>query len=131
MTPPRRIRLVLPYPPSANNYWRSITIRGQGRVIVSAEARAYKAAVTALARGYHPLTGPLELLVRVYRPRRVGDLDNTLKVLADALKGACFEDDSQIERIRAERYDDKTDPRAELELTELGAAGLPLFQSKE
>lgn len=105
---------VLPYPPSANAYWRSV----RGRVLVSAEARAYKQKVQLLAkkqRGHvlwDALTaGPVAVTISVYRPRKIGDLDNTLKVLLDALKGVAFEDDSQVVELIATRSDDAANPR--------------------
>lgn len=105
--------LVLPYPPSANAYWRVV----KGRPIVSREARAYKTKVALLARKElgpmaEPKRGPLHITVSVYRPRKVGDLDNTLKVLLDSLRGIAFLDDSQIIAIDARRADDAANPRA-------------------
>ena len=46
------ITLTLPYPVSANVYWRSFVPRGHSRAIVtlSDEAKAYKAAVGKLVR---------------------------------------------------------------------------------
>ncbi|WNZ64194.1 hypothetical protein QEG98_11265 [Myxococcus sp. MxC21-1] len=61
MTCPRaEVRLVLPYPPSANDYWRPAKGRG---LVPSDEAKAYKARVAqvaALAR-VQPLHGPVRL----------------------------------------------------------------------
>jgi Holliday junction resolvase RusA-like endonuclease len=61
------------------------------------------------------LGGPLGVKLYVYRPRRRGDLDNTLKVILDALNGIAWVDDGQIEMLHVERFDDKTNPRVELE----------------
>lgn len=107
------IHLTLPYPPSANVYWRA----WKGRMLVSREARAYKAGVLArckLMRLGKPLTGAVALFVRVYRPRRVGDLGNRLKVLEDALQGIAFEDDDQVIEVHMWREDDKENPRVEV-----------------
>lgn len=105
--------LALPYPPTANLYWRVI----RGRPVKSKAARDYQTKVALLARaalgpGVRPLTGELKVSVNVYRPRRLGDLDNTLKVLLDALRGIAYEDDSQIVHIEARRADDAANPRA-------------------
>lgn len=118
------MRLVLPYPPSANRYWRSF----RNRVVVSDEARAYKARVAAecrvqlgtLATFQEPFHGPVAVVVHVYRPRKRGDLDNTLKVLLDALKGIAFVDDDQVVDLHAIRGDSKGNPRAEVEIREVG-----------
>lgn len=107
-----RQTLRLPYPPSANNYWRYVN----GRVLVSREARSYKTGVKlrALTAGWQPLQGPVCVFVTAFRPRRIGDLENTLAVLLDGIQGAAYENDSQIVEIHAFRMDDATDPRIEV-----------------
>ena len=108
--------ITLPVPPSANVYWRLF----RGRNVVSAEARAYKNDAAWLARAAgmaEPLTGDVALTVRWYRERKAGDLSNRLKILEDALQGVAYVNDSQIVRIVAERYDDKRNPRVEVEVT--------------
>jgi Holliday junction resolvase RusA-like endonuclease len=50
----------------------------------------------------------------VYRPQKRGDLDNTLKILVDSMKGIIYHDDEQVTVIHAERYDDKKNPRVDL-----------------
>lgn len=111
-----QISLTLPYPPSANAYWRSVVIAGRVRVLLSSEARRYKKAVAKYAASVvrAPMLGPLRLTLTVYRPRRAGDLSNRIKVVEDALNGVCYVDDSQIVEIIARRFDDKANPRAEI-----------------
>jgi crossover junction endodeoxyribonuclease RusA len=107
--------LVLPYPPSANRYWRAVPDRG---VLLSAEARRYKedAGKQALAAGVHPVDGPVALTVTLYRPAKRGDLDNRIKVLLDALNGIAYRDDSQVVELHAYRLDDKDHPRVEVQV---------------
>ncbi len=112
----------LPYPPSANAYWRSIVINGRGRVVVSREAKAFKKAVSAALVELSPLTGPVHLVANFYRPRKRGDLDNLLKVLADSLKGIAYHDDDQIVKITASRFDDKERPRVEVSVSLISEA---------
>lgn len=109
------MRLVLPYPPTVNLYWRNF----RGRTVLSAAGRAYKlaAALKAKSQGAHPISGPVALEIHVYRPRRIGDLDNTLKGLLDSLRGVAYGDDSQVVRLVAHRHDDKANPRAEVTVT--------------
>ncbi len=109
--------IVLPYPPSANRYWRSYG----GRVVVSADAKAYKAGVWLQAQHahLHPFTGPIAVYVHAYRPRKVGDLDNTNKVLLDALCGIAYQDDAQIVELHSWRHDDAQNPRVEVEVRQV------------
>lgn len=95
----------LPFPPSANRYWRVF----RGRAVKSPEARQYQANVRALATGHRPLTGRVSVELRFIRPARRGDLDNRLKVLLDALKGVAYLDDKQVTRILAEQVDGTPD----------------------
>lgn len=127
--------LVLPYPPSANRYWRTRVVTPKGRppfvsTYVSEEAEHYKGAVAAQAmrKGFPLLQGPvmLKFLLVPHQPldaaRRARkdpngwqysvqciDLDNAIKVLIDSLKGVAFEDDRWVQQIIAERAipDDK------------------------
>lgn len=110
----KSISLTLPYPPSSNRYWHSTARHGFVQVLLTREAKAYKAQVGLLARGHEPLEGPLELVLKIYRPRKAGDLSNRFKVLEDALQGYLFHDDKQVVHIDAWRFDDKDDPRAEV-----------------
>lgn len=110
---------VLPYPPSANNYWRSIVVHGRGRVVVSKQAKDFKKAVSAALAGISPVSGPVALTATFYRPRKRGDLDNLLKVTCDALKGIAYHDDEQICQITAYRKEDKENPRVELSVQQI------------
>jgi len=112
------MKITLDVPPSANRYWRNY----QGRIVRSDEAIAYKHMTGLLCNtaGLSPLEGDVRLTLKVYRPRKKGDLDNRIKVLADALQGYAYFDDSQIAEIHAYRYDDKDCPRVEVEVTQVG-----------
>ena len=114
-----------PYPPSVNAYWRTIVIR-KGKTtravpILSREAREYKARMAMYAIGLHasghqPSQEPVSLTIRLYRPRRAGDIDGPLKPLLDALQGVLYVNDSQIVGLHVTRHDDKDDPRVEVEV---------------
>ena len=110
------IALTLPYPPSANRYWRNY----RGVTVKSDEARIYQNHAGWLAKtaGYEMLTCDVEVTLRVYRPRKAGDLDNRIKVMLDTLRGIIYVDDEQVIKIVAERFDDKGNPRVELEVKE-------------
>lgn len=106
------IRLTLPYPPTANLYWRVY----RGRPVKSNEARAYQQGVRfrAAAARAKPIAGDVYLRAVLYRPARRGDLDNTLKVLLDALQGYAYANDNQIVELHAVRLEDPADPRVEV-----------------
>lgn len=114
------ISFVLPYPPSANRYWRHIAVNGRPRTLVSREARDYASRISALFVLLRPLHGPLRFTAHAYRPRKIGDLKNIEKVLADALNGIAYQDDSQIVESHWYRHDDKTNPRVEVLIESIG-----------
>ncbi|WP_414674970.1 RusA family crossover junction endodeoxyribonuclease [Limnobacter sp.] len=99
--------ILLPYPVSANRYWRHF----RGRTIRSSEALAFIRDVKLIAasEGVKKLDGPVELTL-IFHPRvtRRGqaskirlDLSNCIKVVEDALQGVAFEDDNQVISINA------------------------------
>lgn len=138
-------RLVLPYPVSANRYWRSFVPKGHRRAIVtlSDEAKAYKAEVRKwclLAGMRQPLEQRVAVEYTLYpkRPqdwaRRARkdpdgwadtvqslDLDNCAKVLLDALKGLAFDDDRRVWEIHARRAEPDGEARVEVVITPLEA----------
>lgn len=124
------IRLTLPYPISANRYWRTRVVKSNDgtsfvSTYVSSEAKAFKEAVGwhAKAAGVlRPIEGRIEIayslhpkLPQDWRQRarkdpqgwedtvQCMDLDNANKVLLDALKGVVFEDDKWVRKITAQR----------------------------
>ena len=110
------LTLTLPYPPTANKYWRP----WRNRMVTTPEARAYREKVAMLGKvlKVQPLEGPVSVAVDAFRPRRIGDLDNILKVSLDSLRGVAFEDDDQVVEILALRRDDAEDPRVVVRVME-------------
>ena len=51
------------------------------------------------------------VVMKMYRPQKSGDVDNFIKVTLDSIQGIAIENDTQVVRIVAERFDDKADPR--------------------
>lgn len=102
--------LNLPYPVSANRYWRI----WRNKAVRSAEATAYKEIVRCIAQeaGAVPSEGGVAVCLRLIPKankdgsanKTVIDLDNALKVTLDALQGIAYHNDRQVRRIAAE-YD--------------------------
>ena len=90
--------ITLPYPPSANRYYRTF----KGRMLISKGGREYKETVGWMARlsGVPKTLGKVEVELYVSPPdNRRRDLDNVCKCLLDSIKDALIEDDSQIDRL--------------------------------
>ena len=89
--PEREVRLVLPYPPGVNDYWRMfVPKKGPPRMLESTIGRTYKEEVRKLALqqlGHLPqFSGPLRIEIQAFRPRRSGDVDRHSKVVLDGLQ---------------------------------------------
>lgn len=102
---------MLEYPISTNRYWRNFN----GRTVMSAEAREYKAmAAFRWREAGHVLHAGQVLVELLLHPRMTKqgeasksrmDLDNCLKVAIDALNGVAFVDDKQVRKLVAEVVD--------------------------
>lgn len=121
------IRLTLPYPISANRYWRTSARGSFVSTYVSKEAKDFKEQVGWLCKAAgvtKPLAGRVAITVQLYpnrpqdfktRMRKHGatwddtvqclDIDNANKVLLDALKGIAIEDDKWVRRLSSERME--------------------------
>jgi crossover junction endodeoxyribonuclease RusA len=127
------IELRLPYPVSANRYWRPINLpNGRHIFVPTKEAKAFKetAGWTAKAAGViKPMSGRIAIDYTLHpklpqdwklRARRDPngwedtvqclDLDNANKVLFDALKGVVFDDDKWVREITARRGEPLAEP---------------------
>lgn len=137
------ITLTLPYPISANRYWRTFMPKGFKAPVttLSSEAKAYKEQVGWLVKAAgirEPITGRVQIDVRLYphrpqdwqkRMRDNGarwddtvqciDLDNANKVLLDSIKGIAIEDDKWVRRIVAERMEPDGEARVVVTITPL------------
>lgn len=93
------ISLKLPWPPTANTYYRHVG----AKVLLSRSGRDYREAVQALlAGGFEPLAGRVRVTLSCHAPdNRRRDLDNLTKGLLDSLTHAkIWNDDSQIDDLR-------------------------------
>jgi crossover junction endodeoxyribonuclease RusA len=121
------INLVLPWPVSANRYWRAVTINGHAMMVPTKEAKAYKQEVGWLAKQSgirKPIAGRVSIEIKLFpqRPKdwakraeknpfgwdddvRCIDLDNANKVIFDALRGVVIDDDRWVRSIRSDRME--------------------------
>jgi len=127
------MKLELPYPVSANRYWRSFVPKGWTRAVVhlSDEAKRYKRDVGWLAKqaGYHqPTRRPIALhLTLVPRNGVVMDLGNCLKIAEDALQGIVYENDKQVRSIAIEYGEPDGKGALIVDVSEFVPAAAPLF----
>lgn len=115
MSKQKELNLTLPWPPSANRYWRY----NRGRVHRSKEAVNYINLVATFKRGRQSTFGSdkVQVFMRFYPPdHRKRDVDNMAKIPNDALKAAgYFDDDSQIiDCLLQKRLPSKDNPRIEV-----------------
>lgn len=106
-------RIELPWPPSVNRYWRSVTINKAARVLISRDGHAYRGAVqvavlNARMRGDCVLVRiahPIAVTIEAHAPdRRARDLDNLPKAILDSLTHAgVWTDDSIIDELHVLR----------------------------
>jgi crossover junction endodeoxyribonuclease RusA len=132
------MKLVLPYPVSANRYWNSFNDPRTGRAItiVSTEAKRYRRQVKIMAydqglREPYPHRVFVRLELYPGRPQdadkrirgnplywdddvRCVNLDNAWKVLMDALNGVVFVDDKWLWKQEGERMEPDGEARIEL-----------------
>ncbi|KGF22516.1 MULTISPECIES: RusA family crossover junction endodeoxyribonuclease [Oligella] len=104
-----RIELTLPYPVSANRYWRTAVVNGRVRTYRSKDANDYRHAAQWIAKEKRvkPHDGDYKIILRVH-PRLTAsktaskvcvDLDNALKVALDALEGVLYHNDNQVKKL--------------------------------
>lgn len=138
------VTLTLPWPVSANVYWRTRTVGKRAMTYVSKEAQDYRNQVNLLcwqAGIREPILGRVALHIQLFPQRpldwarrarknpagwdddvRCIDLDNANKVLLDALKDVAIEDDKWVRRIVAERMEPDGDARVVVTITSMAVA---------
>ena len=111
--------LILPWPPSANRYWRFV----KGMVLVSEEARRYRGTIKKLSLVWKrpQLKGRLQISIQAYPPDNRGrDLDNCLKIVLDSLeKAKLFVNDSQFDKIIIERAETRENGELHVNIEEI------------
>lgn len=137
------IRLTLPYPISANRYWRPVKLGAHISIVPTKEAKDYRKSVAFLCSDQgvtKPIAGRIAVTLQLYphrpldwqkRQRQYGaawddtvqciDLTNAEKVLMDALNGLAFEDDKRVFRYQAERMEPDGEARVVVTIAPLMA----------
>jgi Holliday junction resolvase RusA-like endonuclease len=124
-TRPRALtmRLVLPFPPSANHLFPTIVTKaGKVMRVKSGAAKKYEATVrqtVGLWVNHHqlqPPAPPYRLLLTVWPPSdsHKHDLTNLFKAPEDALMSAIGGDDNDVLVVAASKRDGVSNPRIEL-----------------
>lgn len=136
------IVLPLPYPLSANRYWRPVNIGKHITIVPTKEAKDYRKTVATLARAagvLTPIIGRVAIDVDLYPHRPLDwqkrmrvhgdawddtvqciDIDNANKVLLDALSGVAIEDDKWVRRLTSQRMEpDERGARVLVRITSL------------
>lgn len=112
-------------PPSNNHIYRSACRGRFPTTYLTHEGREQKADYTLQAKWQYkgqPLSGDIILTAAVYfKTKRKRDLDNTMKLVQDALNDVLWEDDSQIADLHLIRRYDPEDPRIVLSVDHLPA----------
>lgn len=138
------IILTLPYPLSANRYWRPVKLGAHISIVPTKEAKAFRADIAARCRDQGvrvPLAGRVHIDVKLYpaRPQdwqrrmrvdgaawddtvRCIDIDNANKVLLDALKDVAIEDDKWVRRLTSERMEPDGEARVVVTITAMPVA---------
>ncbi len=112
------ISLVLPFPPTANTYWRSVPVKrknGQwaAQVRISKRGREYRRIVinSIMTQCKHACVNlgasfPVSVEIEAHMPDlRRRDLDNLNKSLLDAIThSGLWRDDSQVDDLRIRRF---------------------------
>ena len=141
------IVLTLPYPISANRYWRPVRIGQHITIVPTTEAKQYRKQVVEIvlrAGIVNPLRGRVAVDVQLFPHRPLDwvkrarkdpiswddtvqclDLDNANKVLLDSLKGAAIEDDKWVRRLRSERMEPDGEARVIVRIEQLVVAPQP------
>jgi len=134
-----QITLTLPYPLSANRYWRPVKLGAHISIVPTTEAKAFRKDIVARCRAQGvtvAITGRVHIDVKLYPARpldwqkrmrlngaawddtvRCIDIDNANKVLLDALKDVAIEDDKWVRRLTSERMEPDGEARVVVTIT--------------
>lgn len=114
------MRVRLPFPPTINHYYGRDP--RNGHPYLTKRAKQYRRQVALVMAGESTF-GKARLAVKVeaHPPRQIGDLDNLLKPLLDALEHAgVFDNDKQVADLRIVRKHPVAAGAVEVQIWEIG-----------
>ena len=101
------------------------------RRLVAAHATAAIEAATRAGIHWDTAAPGYQVHVRVFQPtRRNIDGDNALGAILDSLNQVAFADDGLVKRATVEKAYDKANPRTEVRVEELTAAGITRVEAE-
>lgn len=66
---------------------------------------------------WYKITSNIYLIVRLYNPNKLADIDNLIKMILDACQGICFNNDRQVRELNVKIIHDKGEKdRTEIEI---------------
>lgn len=101
--------LTLPWPPTSNHAYATVTTRGGSRRVKSAAARNYALVAQVFTKRVHPFPiftsrDRISISLTLHPPdARRFDIANREKILVDAISPVLGFDDSQVDRITIQR----------------------------
>jgi len=109
------MQFTLPYPPSTNNLYYT---GKDGKRHLTGEGKEYKKTVATLAHQQKAflMSGTIAFELHIFRPRRIGDTSNRLKIVEDALKQVAWYDDEQVAEFHVYRHLSRKNPRIEMKI---------------
>ena len=102
--------LVLPFPPSINDYYMPVRAGMGARIALRKNAREFREkAVQVLRNAGAPLEGRLHVIVTLHAPSGAPDVSNYAKGVLDALEHAgIFNNDNQVDHYEEKRGAEST-----------------------
>ena len=125
-------QIILGSVPSKSNCYRIVTIGGHSSLAKTSAMKAFEQKFYLQCGAYRNrnINGFFELYADVYFQSNQPDLDNSLKGLLDCLQTCgAIKNDRNCVKIVANKFIDKTNPRIEFSLVEVG--GVKEKNSKE
>lgn len=99
------IRLVLPFPPSINAYWKHRVAGKLAIVYLSKEAIKFRQDVRSTVKFDEKFTGRVKVTINLFAPsKRSYDIDNRVKAILDSLTHiGLWNDDEQVDILIVKR----------------------------